>query len=215
MRRQPRTIGGRESDRRQQASEQGCGRFRTRPRRAARCTSRRTRRRSFLRPRGTAGRAVARRVRGASDAQQGMTEPAACGPTAWPNTCSSGCAASCESSSRCSRDQAALACTTQLCGLPQSPGLACVAAGPDERTLRPAAHVRAEVERRVERESGLPSRAHAHFGEVAKSAAMRAEQRRGLGCRDGHGDRIEDDRSGGRHRSAVPIRAGRGAFRAP
>ena len=67
---------------------------------------------------------------------------------------------------------AGVACTTQLCGCRSRPGLLL---SQHAHTIGPCVQRRASaagVDRRVEREHARPARAHAHFGQVAKRAAV-------------------------------------------
>ena len=177
----------REPDHRQRASERGCGRSRRRPRRAARCTSRRRRPQPFLRRRGTAGPAAARPARGASDARRWCTGAGSLRPMR-PRTPAAAAARLPPRRVRgAARDQPDDACTTQHCGCARPFRLARIAGRPDDRALGPAPRVRANVDRRVEGEHAGPARRHPHVGEVLERAAMRAQQRMRLRRR--HGDR--------------------------
>ena len=211
-----RGIARRESDHRQDRVSERCGRSRRPPRRAARCTSRRRRPRAI-----------------SSSTRQGR--PSGCSTSAWRQRCAAmydgarqrradglartpataGARPPAQSSSRCSRDQVEDAWTTQHCGRRSRPGLLRVAGGPGERPLRPAARLGAEVERPVEREHAGPAGRHAHLGEVAEGAAVRAEQRRRLRGRDGDGDGAEDLVLPARVGLQFPAALARAAVRAP
>src|SRR5829696_3463151 len=73
----------------------------------------------------------------------------------------------------------------------RSTGFGAVAARPGNRSRGPAPRVRASIDWCIEAEEPRPARAHAHFGQVTKSAAVAAEQCVSLRRRYGHSYRIE------------------------
>ena len=97
----------------------------------------------------------------ASGVRPGARARAVARPTASANAANSSCAASVLSSSRCSRDHAEVACTTQHCG--RAGARSCWSCRRPRRSgLGPAAGLGAQVDRRVEREHAGPARRHAH-----------------------------------------------------